>query len=190
VTDTQDEAIHLRTGSSDNLVRQVTVDRTGRGQARFGEGIYIGSAQSNWCRYTGCAPDASDRNVIQGCRFGPGITAENIDIKEGTVGGVVEGCAFDGSGATAVDSWVDVKGNGWTVRANTGTHAPHDGAQVHVQGPGWGRDNTFTGNRFVLGANGYGVWVQPGASGNVVSCDNVVLQSGGGRSNLRCVSRR
>jgi hypothetical protein len=32
---------------------------------------------------------------------------------------------------TGADSWVDVKGNAWTVRGNRGSLSPQDGFQVH-----------------------------------------------------------
>jgi hypothetical protein len=49
-----DEAIHLREFSVDNLVLDNTVQDTGLLKAKFGEGVYIGTAQSNWCTYTAC----------------------------------------------------------------------------------------------------------------------------------------
>src|SRR5690606_741879 len=61
-----DEGIHLRSHSSDNLVLDNVVRETGLRKPKFGEGIYVGSAESNWCEYTGCAPDRSDRNVVEG----------------------------------------------------------------------------------------------------------------------------
>jgi len=46
---------------------------------------------------------------------------------------------------TGADSWVDVKGNAWTVKGNRGHLTPQDGFQVHVEAPGWGRDNEIAG---------------------------------------------
>jgi hypothetical protein len=183
---TQQEAVHLRTGSSHNVLDHLAIDRTGLGQPPLGEGVYIGSARSNWCRYTGCLPDRSDFNTVSNCVFGPSISAENVDIKEGTTGGLLVGNSFDGTGTTAVDSWVDVKGNDWTVRNNTGTAAPRDGFQVHVAVPGWGNGSVFQANTMRVQSTGYGIWVQQGARGTVVSCSNKVLQARSGRSNVRC----
>ena len=52
----------------------------------YGEGIYVGSAHKNWCKYSDCQPDASDDDIITGNDIAD-TTAENIDIKEGTTGG-------------------------------------------------------------------------------------------------------
>jgi nitrous oxidase accessory protein NosD len=90
-----DEAIHLRRMSTDNLVTGNSVSNTGLRRDKFGEGIYIGSAESNWGDITGGDPDTSDRNVIEGNTIWA-TTAESIDIKEGTSDGVVRGNTFDG----------------------------------------------------------------------------------------------
>ncbi len=190
VAGTAQEAVHLRSTSSHNTLKALHIDHTGQVTPRFGEGIYIGSAKENWCRYTSCDPDRSDDNTITDCVFGPGITAENIDIKEGTTGGTVTGNSFDGAGAAAVDSWVDVKGNDWVIHDNTGVHAPRDGAQVHVRLPGWGRRTTFTANKFRVRSDGYGIRVQPGAPDTTVACNNVVLGPAAGLSNIGCKETR
>ena len=49
------------------------------------------------------------------------------------------------SAITGADSWVDVKGNNWTISGNTGQRSPADGFQTHQVYDGWGRGNTFTG---------------------------------------------
>ena len=75
-------------------------------------------------------------------------TAENVDVKEGTVGGLISGNTFDGSGMDpqAADSWVDIKGNNYTVSRNRGFAAPVDGFQTHVQLHRRGVGNVFTDN--------------------------------------------
>lgn len=186
VTTTGEEAVHLRTGSSYDLLSRLRIDHTGGTNPRFGEGVYIGTAQENWCRYTACEPDASDGNSIVSGVFGPGITAENIDIKEGTTGGLVARNSFSGLGTTNADSWVDVKGNRWLIRDNTGSSAPRDGVQVHVRLPGWGDNNVFSGNSFAVGAKGYGIRVQSDAVGTIVACTNTVTGVGSRLSNLEC----
>jgi hypothetical protein len=102
---------------------------------------------------------------------------------------VIRGNAFldDGtSGENSADSWVDVKGNGWLVVDNTGSGTRADAFQVHQVYDGWGRDNTFRGNRVEGGVPGYVVAVFPPKrpAGNTVSCG----QSGAGRgtSNIPC----
>jgi parallel beta-helix repeat protein len=191
VTSVGDEAIHLRANSTDNVVSGNTVRGTGGHRAKFGEGIYVGSAESNWCQITECQPDRSDRNVIEGNDVS-GTTAEAVDIKEGTSGGVLRGNTFDGSAMVQSDSWVDVKGNGWRIEGNTGTAAPTDGFQVHEAVAGWGRDNVFSGNTGTVGATGYVVDVAgPSAirDSTTVSCDNNATGAASGVSNVACVNR-
>ena len=60
-----DEAVHLRRGTTDSLVERNLISDTGLREPRFGEGVYVGSAHSNWCDLTDCDPDLSDRNVVR-----------------------------------------------------------------------------------------------------------------------------
>ena len=60
-----DEAIHVRRFSSDNRVAGNTVAGAGLRKPKFGEGIYIGTAESNWCDISSCEPDKSDRNEVR-----------------------------------------------------------------------------------------------------------------------------
>jgi hypothetical protein len=114
------------------VVRGCDVHDTGLRSPQFGEGIYVGSAVSNWHATDGtgvpygenggAGPDRSDRCLIEGNRIW-NTTAEGIDVKEGTVGGIIRGNRFDNcgwSGENSADSWVDVKGSGWLVEDNTG----------------------------------------------------------------------
>ncbi|MCL9664539.1 right-handed parallel beta-helix repeat-containing protein [Curtobacterium albidum] len=179
VTDIGDEGIHLRADSSDNTVVGNTVTRTGLRKPQFGEGIYIGSSKSNWCKVSECREDRSDRNVVTGNTVAD-TAAENVDIKEGTTGGTLSDNSFDGvgmQGENHADSWVDVKGNGWTITGNRGVRSPLDGFQTHELLSGWGTDNTFTDNRVDLGnTDGVAFAFRP-VEGNTVSCDNTVVGS-------------
>jgi hypothetical protein len=121
-----DEAVHLRRNSTGNVVRGLRISGTGQRRDKFGEGIYVGSAESNWCEITGCQPDRSDRNAVLENTI-TGTTSESVDIKEGTSGGILAGNSFDGTGMTAADSWVDVKGNGWLITGNRGVVSTKDG---------------------------------------------------------------
>jgi hypothetical protein len=156
VRSTGDEAIHLRRHSTDNVVRGNTVRDTGLRKPKFGEGVYVGTAESNWCDLTACRPDRSDRNLVEGNDIA-GTTAESVDVKEGTSDGVVRGNRFDGAGMVEGDSWVDVKGNGWVIEDNVGTTSPEDGFQVHEVVDGWGRGNVFRGNTAHVEGPGYGI---------------------------------
>jgi hypothetical protein len=185
------EAVHFRSSSSDNRLEGSSVHHTGRVNAGFGEGVYVGSAMSNWGTYGNSGGmDRSDRNVIAGNRI-YAVTAENIDIKEGTAGGEISGNVLEGIGMTGAhhaDSWIDLKGNGWLVAGNTGTKAVLDGIQTHVQLPGWGRDNVLRGNRLTVDAAGYGINIQgaDSSSRNAIGCDNTVTGAGRGMANLPC----
>jgi hypothetical protein len=181
-----DEAIHLRDGSVDNVVVGSTISDTGLREAKFGEGIYVGSAESNWCDVSSCKPDRSDRNRLIGNTFTE-TKAEAIDIKEGTSGGVVTGNTFDGSSlvvATA-DSWVDVKGNNWSIVGNTGRTSPKDGFQTHEIVTGWGTGNHFAGNAAQVDGPGYGFALTP-VLGNTVACSNTASGAAKGLANVAC----
>lgn len=183
-----DEAIHLRDFSSDNMVRDNTVRHTGLRREKYGEGIYIGTAKSNWCTVTNCKTDTSDRNVVRGNHISD-TTAESIDIKEGTSGGKVIDNTFDGSklsGSHNNDSWVDVKGNGWLLQDNTGNHSPLDGFQTHQIVSGWGTGNTFQGNTANVDGPGFGFHLT--SDGNKVTCDNRANSAAEGLANVACIS--
>jgi hypothetical protein len=181
-----DEAVHLRKFSSDNVIEGNTIRETGRRKDNFGEGVYIGTAESNWCDVTDCAPDASDRNVVRNNTISA-VTAENIDIKEGTTGGTVAGNTFDGNAFSGdfADSWVDVKGNGWTITGNTGTNSRLDGFQTHSVVDGWGRGNVFSRNVANVNGPGYGFNLTP-VEDNRIACDNEVTGAAQGTSNTPC----
>jgi hypothetical protein len=124
---------------------------------------------------------------VSGNVVGPGTTAENIDIKEGTSGGIVSDNALDGAGMTETDSWIDVKGNGWTIIGNRGVNAPLDGFQTHVTTPGWGEGNRFERNIAEVRARGYGFNIDVRGEGNTVTCDNDVRNAAAGMANVTCV---
>jgi hypothetical protein len=117
------EAVHFRAASSDNVVQRSRIHDTGLRKPQFGEGVYLGSARSNWRRYSGGRPDRSMRNRVLVTTFSR-ITAENVDVKEETGGAVIAGNRFDGSaisGRNHADSVVDVKGYDTVVRDNVTT---------------------------------------------------------------------
>lgn len=186
VSDVGDEAVHLRAGTSDAVVRRVTVRRTGLRRPEFGEGLYVGSARSHWCETSACGPDRSDRVLLEDNDVAD-TTAEAVDVKEGTTGGTVRGNRLDGTATTAADSWVDVKGNGWSVTDNVGVRAPVDGFQVHEVVDGWGRDAVFERNTATVDAPGYGVHVAaPAELPAVIGCSNRVSGAGAGAFSRPC----
>lgn len=193
-----DEAIHLRAFSSDNVVQNCVITNTGLRRPEFGEGVYVGTATSNWKNITGGRPDASDRNRVLSNTIGPDVRSEHVDIKEGTSGGEVRGNRFDGHGMNVekfADSWVDVKGNGYRIVDNVGSFMPKskdggDGFQTHVidKEQKYGRDNVFARNTIELEeATGYGVRIHKkgdGPLGNVVCANNTIR----GRNDLANVT--
>lgn len=185
------EGVHFRAHSSDNTFEWSELFDTGNASSEFGEGVYIGSAASQWAKFTGSAntPDRSDRNVVRNNKLGPNIRAEHIDVKEGSSGGLIQNNAFDGVGMVSdgfADSWVDVKGNDYALLDNQGAGSPADGFQVHVVKDGWGNNNVFRRNEAKVNASGYGFNVSSDASGTVVGCENVVTGAGKGLSNVAC----
>jgi hypothetical protein len=182
-----DEAIHLRANSSDNIVRDSVITMTGQRNASYGEGLYVGSANSNWGTYSGGQPDRSDRNQLLNNTISA-TGAESIDIKEGTSNGVVSGNTFDGTGMSGsfADSFIDVKGNAWTVDNNKGTNALLDGFQVHNVYANWGYDNVFTRNVLDVRSTGYGFLLQNKTAANHISCNNTVLNAASGFANVPC----
>ena len=182
-----DEAIHLRAYSTDNRVVGNDVSDTGLRKPEFGEGIYVGSAEESWCEVSDCEPDRSDRNEIVGNTI-RATTAESVDIKEGTSGGLVQGNEFDGSQLTGdADSWVDVKGNDWTIVDNRGSNSPADGFQTHEILEGWGTGNRFSGNVAEVNGPGFGFALTPELD-NIVDCDNIAEGAESGLANVECRS--
>lgn len=124
VHDIEEEGVHFRRTSSDGTIADSVITDTGLVKPEYGEGVYIGSAHSNWgCHGNTDGADRSDRVQVLDNEIGPGVAAEHIDIKEGTADGIVRGNTFDGTGLAGqnhADSWIDLKGNGYLIEDNTG----------------------------------------------------------------------
>ncbi|WP_229106397.1 right-handed parallel beta-helix repeat-containing protein [Paenibacillus sp. 1001270B_150601_E10] len=145
------EAVHFRDGTSYSTIENSYIHDTGKTGPGFGEGVYVGSAN-------GASYDPNTHyNTIRSVVFGPNITAEHIDIKERSIGTLVEYCTFYGegiSGANYADSFIDVKGNDAIIRHNIGYQQGNsiivDAFQLHEILPGWGINNTFSNNTLYL----------------------------------------
>ncbi|MFC5008527.1 cellulose binding domain-containing protein [Dactylosporangium cerinum] len=192
-----DEGVHFRRSSSDGVIRNSTVEYTGTAQPAYGEGVYLGSANSNWaCHGNSDGVDRSDRVQVLNNRIGPYVAAEHIDVKEGTVGGVIRGNTFDGrgiAGQNSADSWVDVKGTGYLIQGNTGTFAAPgtfaNGYETHNPVAGSGCGNVWRDNVSDLGGVGrYAVNVTStskcAGNLNVVYTSNSVTNATGGLTNI------
>ncbi len=192
---TGQEAIHLRNTSSNNVIEDCNIHDTGGDKPEYGEGVYIGTAKSNLKSSksrTGGKPDASNGNKVINNKIS-GTTAESIDIKEGTFGGLIEGNEFDGSaisGKNFADSLMDVKGDGYTITRNTvvgDAGKMLDLFQTHVILKGTGQDNVFSANKLDgVRVSGFGINVTKGT--NPVACDNTATGASAGMSNIKCTN--
>jgi hypothetical protein len=194
VFDIGDEAVHFRACSSDGVLRNSFLHDTGRDGAQYGEGVYVGSASSNWSKYQ-CADvvegdslgDNTERVLIEDNVF-ENVPAEGADMKEGTDSGTLRRNAFrrtGTSGRNSADSAVDIQGNNWVIEDNVvsesdatwddnGVARPSefaDGFQTHAVEQGYGTGNIFRRNSVVGPIAGFAVGLYPAAQ-NVVSCDN------------------
>lgn len=172
-----EEGIHFRKCSSDGILQKSTVHDTGMKKPQFGEGVYVGSAKSNWSEYA-CdgGQDKSQRVRIEENTF-THIAAEGADLKEGVDSGTLRGNTFIDtgySGENSADGAIDVKSNGWLIENNVirdPTGAAEDGIQTHSVFEGYGTGNTFRGNRIEGDWPGFGIGLNP-KLGNVVDCTN------------------
>lgn len=188
-----EEAVHFRKSSSGSKIVNSAVHDTGLVKPGYGEGIYIGSAHSNWATVMGssASPDRSNNVVVQNNRI-YNTSAEGIDVKEGTSNGSILNNIFTNagfSGANYGDSWVDVKGNGYVIKGNTGSKTKLNAFEVHsADAPAstgtWGNSNSFSSNTVTGGVPGYLVNVQSGTSGNTVACQTTLAVKG--VTNISC----
>lgn len=177
-----EEGVHFRSCSSDGILRNSTIHDTGRRKPQFGEGVYVGSANSNWDRYA-CRGGVDDTEgvLIEGNTFRD-IAAEGADIKEGIDSGTIKANTFDNAGfggENSADSAIDLKGNGWVVSGNTirnPTGAAHEGIQIHSVAAGYGNRNVVEGNTVEGVWPGFGIGAYP-LWDNVIRCTNVATQA-------------
>jgi hypothetical protein len=184
------EAVHFRAFSTYDTIQNSVVHDTGLVDPEYGEGVYIGSAQSNWATYTDGDPDLSNNNQVLSNHI-YAVTAEAVDLKEGIVGGTISGNTLDGgsiSGLNFADSFIAIQGNGFVISANTlvdASTAVLDGFQTHEKVDGVGSNNYFADNVIATGFPGYAINIDPKTT-NTVACSN---QAGGaalGLSNVAC----
>ena len=187
ISNTGEEAVHLKANTVDSSVVSNDISNTGRLNPGYGEGVYVGSDPSVWCDTTNCEPDRTDRNQIVNNTIS-GTTAEGVEAKAGTSDGVVEGNTIDGTRMTTDTSggWVVIKGNSWLVDYNRGTQAVENGfTATYSKAEGWGRSNVFVHNQADLrNTSGFGVWLQKNI-GNVAGCYNATAD-GSRVTNLPC----
>ncbi len=177
-----EEGIHLRSNTTDSVVAGSTVRFTGLSEAQYGEGVYVGSHNSNWCTYSACDPDRSDRNTITDNTI-TDTGAEAIDIKEGSADGIVSWNHIVRTLST--DRNIVVRGNGWLVADNTGT-ATSDQSAIRLDTPpidGYGIGNVVSRNSWVMSG---GTMVFAVRNANTVTCNNSLTGSASAMTNLTC----
>lgn len=184
------EGIHLRAFTTASTVVANVISHTGKRDAAFGEGIYIGTSENNWCAQTDCAPDHTDDTRILSNTISH-TGAQPIEVKEGTSRGVIRGNVIDGTNAmAAANEWIKVKGNDWLIEGNEGANSPLHGFAVNGSVDGWGLGNTFSDNTGSVNAEGYGFFIYEkdgrGTSDTDVSCSNSVTRARDGFSNITC----
>jgi hypothetical protein len=166
-----DEAIHLLDFTTDSTVIGNSISSTGLEDPEFGEGIYIGTADTNWCLYSRCLEDRSDRNAIISNDISR-TSSEPIEAKVATTGGIISNNTINGHGMRpSAYALIYVKGNNWVVSHNSGTDSSNDGILVIQRNPGWGMNNIVFDNHFSGSIPGYGVQVDSKDLGNIVGCD-------------------
>ncbi|MFI6603703.1 carbohydrate-binding protein [Nonomuraea sp. NPDC050536] len=162
-----EEAVAFRRSSADGTIRNSRIEHTGLKNPQYGEGVYIGTYHSSWgCYGNSGGVDRSDRIQVIGNTIGPYVTAEHVDIKEGTQNGVIRGNTFNGTGLSGqnyADSWVDAQGNNYLIENNTGTFAKPgtfaNGYETHTIITGYGCGNTWRNNTSDLGGvGGYAIY--------------------------------
>lgn len=154
------ELLHIRDASSNVVVHRSLLHNSGNVAPNFGEGIYIGTDQARWgaddVPQTGTvAPWWGDKAVSEGfggydwrvhgtkveCNRFHDISAEPIDVKEGTQYTEVTGNVFDGDstgrkGGAAyfdyVDSYVDQKGVKGIFRNNVFYPGTNTGLPTYI----------------------------------------------------------
>nr|WP_231135149.1 right-handed parallel beta-helix repeat-containing protein [Motilibacter deserti] len=180
--------VQFSKGSRGGAIRNSVIRNAGIDGAMRGAGVLVGMAGRDWERYNGSQIDITTGIAIQNNLI-EDTTAEGVDLREGSFGGTVSGNTFvntgrmrsvqDESGAYSVATWVDVKGQGYTI---TGNHGPAPAATPFKTRtltwpkrlkrdrpvvPGSGNDNLFASNS-VDGGFGGSMYVWEGGSNNTV----------------------
>lgn len=191
------EGVHFRRSSADGVIRGSRIEETGLVDAGFGEGVYVGSAQSNFgCYGNSGGLDRSDRVQVLDNQIGPYVRGEPMDLKEGTQDGVVRGNTLNGTGISGqnfADSWVDVKGNNYLFENNTGTFSPpgtlkRGYAALNLL-DGYGCGNVWRDNHSDVGGGEYAIWIHNSnreceGNPNVVYSSNTVANATRGLTNI------
>ena len=177
------EAVHFRNQTSDSEIKYSTIRYTGMKVAKYGEGVYVGTSDSNFCLYNNCKVDRTVRiSVFKNTISNTG--AQAVEIKGGASDGVVAGNTINGGG----EAWVLIKGNNWLVADNGGATSSEFGYGTNGSLAGWGMDNIFVRNNAKSTAK-VGTWIHKPNNvdlRNRVSCLNTATSTVGGMTNVTC----
>jgi Right handed beta helix region len=179
-----EEAVKVRYGTTDSTIVKNTIQTTGRVNPQYGEGVYIGTSPKDWCAVYSCNADKSDRNSIIANTIS-GTTADPIEAKPGTTGGVIRNNTVDGGRVVAADSIIAVKGNDYLVFDNIGASQRDTRGlyAMETEVPGYGYGNVFARNRVSVPAGATAVFVGPE---NLVDCNNAAPILGSLLTNRGC----
>ncbi|GAM19743.1 hypothetical protein SAMD00019534_029180 [Acytostelium subglobosum LB1] len=174
------ECVHFRNGSSHNTIQNSYIHDCGLVTPDYGEGVYVGSDKGKWAELI----KEADYNTIRSNVIGPGVTAEHVDIKEGSSFTIVEHNIFNGTGITGAnsgDSFIDVKGNDCIIRFNVGYSNDNpkvaNAFEVHQRIAGWGLNANFYGNTAYL-TNATQYVVLTDSKGNATASNNTRIPTG------------
>ena len=160
VYDVGQSAIHLRDGSEYNIVKNSYIHDTGLYNVKYGEGIYIGSDYTKWPGGSSSSEydPAVDHAQILNNTIGPNVTAEHIDIKEGSSNAYVIGNTFNAKGMIDIIngglSFIDFKGNNAEAAYNIGDQNDNEyfenAFEINEKSNGWGAYNNIHNNKLTF----------------------------------------
>jgi hypothetical protein len=152
--------IHLRDGSKYNIVKNSYIHDTGLYNVKYGEGVYIGSDYTKWPG--GKSSSEYDPKVdyaqILNNKIGPNVTAEHIDIKEGSSYAYIIGNTFNADGMNDILngglSYIDFKGNYTEAAYNKGDQNGNkyfeNAFEINTKSSGWGYYNNIHDNELTF----------------------------------------
>ena len=174
------EAIHLRIYTTDSYVVGNLIEDTGFADARYGEGVYIGTSPENWNRDNNGDPDVSSRNMVAGNTINR-TGAEQIEPKAGTADGIIRDNVLNGyRGNAFTNAMILVGGDNYDIIGNSLTNARDYGlATIQTDGDPYGNGNSWrvnTGSTFTTPSTPSKPALGYRASGTLTvnfACDNI-----------------
>jgi hypothetical protein len=188
------EAISLKGFSSYNRIEGNHIHDIGKAAPMYGEGVYIGTAESQQCQWSNCGFDHSDHNVVINNIIGPNVTAQHVEVKKGSSHNQISGNKFYGAGmvdysGSANYAWVKVAGNNCVISNNEGHDSPvGNGISIESSDDGvWGNNNLVNENKLYVNGPGFGIKVSKKVRATTtVKCNNIVEGAALGFSNTNC----